>query len=174
MRRLLLLPLLVAACGDNTAPPGDDDGGDDAPADIYDQLAALDGVTVEEWEPLEPDAGVRYFRLWFTEPLDHDDPDAGSFELRAAIQHRDPTSPLVVYTSGYDIGSTSYPSEPAALLDANQLSLEYRFYGESQPSRRSIAARRSAPAAARAASTRSSTRTSTPRTWTASSRTSPR
>ena len=135
MRRLLLVPLLVvAACGDNLDAGGvGDDDGDDAPADILDELASLDGVTVEEWEPFEPDPEVRYFRLTFTEPVDHDDPGAGTFELRAAIQHRDTAAPMVVYTSGYDIGATARPSEPAALLGANQLSLEYRFYGESRP-----------------------------------------
>jgi pimeloyl-ACP methyl ester carboxylesterase len=132
----LLLLALTPACGDNGVTPPDDvvDAGPDAaPGDILEQLRALPGVTAEEWTPQFPTAGYRYFDLWFTEPVDHDDAGAGTFQLYASLQHRDVGAPMVVYTSGYDAGWTAWLTEPAQLVDGNQLSLEYRFYGTSKP-----------------------------------------
>ncbi len=127
---------LAAGCGDN----GDADAGDggiDAPAgDLLAQLAALPGAIVSEWAPptnfpVEP--GYRYFDLRFTLPVDHDRPAAGSFQIRAALMHKDVAAPLVVYTGGYDLGWARFLTEPAQLVEGNQLSLEYRFYASSRP-----------------------------------------
>jgi hypothetical protein len=123
------MPLLLAglaACGGDA----DDD------RDIFDRLSDLPGVTVAEWMPpddFDPPAGVRYFDLWFELPIDHDDPAQGTFLDYAALQHVDEDAPLVLYSSGYGAGRTRTPSEPAAILDANQLSIEYRFYEGSRP-----------------------------------------
>jgi len=119
--------ITLAACGGDS----DDD------RDILDRLVDLPGVTVAEWTPpddFQPAPGYRYFDLWFEEPIDHDDPDAGTFLDYAALMHRDVDAPLVVYTSGYGAGRTRSFSEPTAILGANQLSLEYRFYEGSRPS----------------------------------------
>jgi hypothetical protein len=141
VRSLLLLPALLLtlapACGDGTNPEVDDVADaatpDSPPGDILDQLSALPGVTVQEFTAPFPVDGYRYFDLWFTEPVDHHDPTAGSFQLYASLQHRDVGAPMVVYASGYDLGWRGYLTEPAQLLESNQLSLEYRFYGTSKP-----------------------------------------
>src|SRR4051812_29207520 len=94
MRRLLVLAVLLAACGDDGAPAGD----------IGDQLAALDGVTVREWIPpadFGAEDGYRYFDVWFTQPIDHDHPDGGSFQQYGALMFHDASAPLVLFTSGY-------------------------------------------------------------------------
>ncbi|MCE9579208.1 MAG: hypothetical protein K8W52_39155 [Deltaproteobacteria bacterium] len=128
MRPLLAALLFVAACGDNLAPPGPLD------QDIAARLARLPGVSVTEIAP-DPQApvGYRYFDLWFTQPIDHDDPGAGSYQQYAALIHRGDDAPLVVYTSGYDAGRLRTPVEPTQLVDGTQLSIEYRFYGNSHP-----------------------------------------
>lgn len=141
----LLLALLAGptACGDNTddgAPDADVDEPDAEPPvlELLDRLRALPGVTVEEWfvpEDLQDwfPPGHRYFDLWFTQPVDHDDPSAGTFEQYVSLIHRDEHAPMVVYTSGYDAGWAKFRSEPAELLEANQISIEYRFYAGSRP-----------------------------------------
>ena len=119
--RLVLLVVLIG-CG--------------PPPDIAAQLADLPGVTVVEWAPpqdFKPLEGYRYFDLHFTQPLDHDHPEAGTFEQYATLMHKDTDAPLVVYTSGYGAGWKRALTEPATLLEANQLSLEYRFYATSRP-----------------------------------------
>jgi hypothetical protein len=113
------------ACG------GGGDDGDDA--DILDELAALPGVRVEEVTPTEPEPGVRYFDLWFTQPVDHQAPGGATFEQYAALIHVDAGAPMVVYTSGYGAGRLRRPGEVAALVGGNQLSLEYRYYRTSVP-----------------------------------------
>lgn len=112
------------------------DDPDDAPKDILDALGSLPGVTVTEWTPpamnFTPTPGYRYFDLTFTQPIDHDKPSAGTFTQHAYLMHRDEAAPLVLYTSGYGAGWRRYLSEPATVLAANQLSLEYRFYDQSR------------------------------------------
>jgi hypothetical protein len=139
LRRALALVLFLGACGDNDVATPDGGGADpdaDVPGDILAQLDALPGVTVEEWIPpdgFEPMPGYRYFDLWFTSQVDHDDPGAGTFQQYAALMHHDSAAPLVVYTSGYDAGWRRWLTEPAWLVEGNQLSLEYRFYAGSRP-----------------------------------------
>jgi hypothetical protein len=134
---LILALLLSSACGDNLA--GEPDAGmvDAGPeADILVRLNALPGVMATEWQPpmgFPAEPGYRYFDLWFTQPVDHDHPSAGTFPQYVALMHKDTTSPLVVYTSGYDASWRVSLTEPAEIVEGNQISLEYRFYGESHP-----------------------------------------
>lgn len=117
---------LLAACGDGA------DGGD-----VLDQLTALPNVTVTEWIPpadFGAEEGYRYFDLTFTQPIDHANPTGATFEQHAYLMHRDTSAPLVFYTSGYGASWRRRLSEPADILHANQLSLEYRFYEQSAAS----------------------------------------
>jgi hypothetical protein len=110
--------------------------GPDPDADILEQLASLPGVTVVEWTPpaeLPHEPGYRYFDLWFTQPVDHQDATSPTFQQYAALMHRDPAAPIVIHTSGYGASWTRTLTEPAAIVDGNQLSLEYRFYAGSRP-----------------------------------------
>jgi hypothetical protein len=125
MRALALLAVL-AACGDDA---------DDR--DILDQLAGLDNVSVTEWIPpadFGAEEGYRYFDVEFTQPIDHANPSAGTFQQHASLMHRDASAPLVFYTSGYGASWRRRLSEPADILHANQLTLEYRFYERSAAS----------------------------------------
>ncbi|MBS1123852.1 MAG: putative secreted tripeptidyl aminopeptidase [Deltaproteobacteria bacterium] len=133
---LLLGSFTVAACGDNLDHDAGVDAGPDGPSDILVQLGTLPGVTVTEWAPpmgFPAEPGYRYFDLLFTQPIDHHDPSAGTFQQYVALMHRDVTAPFVIYTSGYDAGWTRFLTEPSQLLAADQISIEYRFYGQSRP-----------------------------------------
>src|SRR5689334_23109337 len=121
---VLLTPLAaLAACGG---------GGDDTGDDIAGQLGAL-GIEVQEVHPPDPEPGLRYFDLWFTEPVDHDAPGGATFRLYGALIHRDAGAPMVIYTSGYGAGRARRFSELAELVGGNQLSLDYRYYATSLP-----------------------------------------
>jgi len=123
--RLLVVLALVSACGDNLPPP-----------DVLVELNDLPGVTATEWTPpssFKPEPGYRYFDLAFETPIDHGAAAAGTFQLHATLMHRDAAAPLVVYVGGYDLGFAYDLTEPAALVDGNQVELEYRFYGASIP-----------------------------------------
>jgi hypothetical protein len=117
----LVLPL-AAACGDNL------DG-----FDLLGELAALPGVEVVEVTPGEPNEGLRYFDLWFDQPIDHGAAGGPVFRTYGALIHVDADAPLVVYTSGYGAGRLRSRGEVATLVGGNQLSLEYRYYRDSIP-----------------------------------------
>jgi hypothetical protein len=141
MVRNLALATLVTAIGGLFCGCGGEEAStpDAPPGEIGAQLAALPGVTVTEWIPpsnFTPEPGYRYFDLWFTQPIDHDHPEAGTFQQYVALMHRDSAAPLVIYTSGYDAGWKRFRTEPSTLLDANQISIEYRFYNLSKPENR--------------------------------------
>ena len=125
--RPVALAAALAVCGACT---------DGTPKDILEQIGELPGVAITEWAPptmgFTPEPGYRYFDVTFEQPIDHDSPGAGTFTQHAYLMHRDPGAPLVLYTSGYGAGRRRSLSEPAAVLAANQLSLEYRFYDQSR------------------------------------------
>lgn len=150
---LALALTLGAGCGDDDggdggdhsggpdARPGEPDAGgepDAAPGftcvdsqdDLLTRLQAIPGVTVEE-QPIEPP--YRFFRLQFEQPVDHADPDGASFQQRVTLLHRDLGAPMVLHTSGYYYYGFPFASEPAAILDGNQLDVEQRFFAPSRP-----------------------------------------
>ncbi|MFE3200574.1 S28 family serine protease [Embleya sp. NPDC059237] len=100
--------------------------------DIRDRIAAIPGMRVVAEKPAAP--GIRYFELTYRQPDDHRHPERGSFEQRLSLQHRSTARPMVLYTSGYDLGAgASFRSEPATLLDGNQIYTEQRYFGTSRP-----------------------------------------
>lgn len=118
--------LAGSGCGDNFGPPPM------TPDELLARLRALPGVTAQQGEGPEH---YSYYVLHFTQPLDHHDPSKGTFQQEVSLLHRDERapSPLIVYTSGYADDEHETPVELTTLLDANQVSIEHRFYGESRP-----------------------------------------
>ncbi|MEV0700711.1 S28 family serine protease [Saccharopolyspora sp. NPDC050389] len=101
------------------------------PDDIRERLAAVPGLTVVGERPTEP--GFRLFDLTFAQPNDHRHPEAGQFQQRLTLLHRDLDRPTVLYTSGYELPSRTARTEPTRLVDGNQVDLEHRFFTPSRP-----------------------------------------
>jgi len=100
--------------------------------DILDALRALPGLRVIEERPgAEP--GYRFFVLGLRQPVDHHDPSAGTFEQRLTLLHKGMDRPTVLFTTGYEVPLTPRRTEPAVLLDGNQLGVEHRYFGTSRP-----------------------------------------
>ncbi len=83
-------------------------------------------------EAAAPD-GYRFFKITFTQPVDHQHPKAGTFEQRLTLLHKDVSRPMVMYTGGYYVSQNASRSEPTQIVDGNQLSMEYRFFDPSRP-----------------------------------------
>jgi hypothetical protein len=66
------------------------------------------------------------------QPLDHHNPEGKMFTQRLYISHIDPSMPVVLVTAGYD-ANYYYTSEIAAELRCNQVMVEHRYFGRSQP-----------------------------------------
>lgn len=100
--------------------------------DILAKLQSLPGVTVLD-ERRSPFPGTRFFRLVVEQPADHTKPQGERFGQRVNLLHRSEWAPMVLSSGGYGLGNNPSRAEPTALLGANQLSLEHRFFGNSRP-----------------------------------------
>lgn len=88
-------------------------------------LAELPNLTYEATNEGE-------YVLMIRQPIDHSNPDKGYFHQRVFLTHRGFDNPTVMDTEGYDLYG-NIQSEVTTLLNANQLMIEHRFFGESVP-----------------------------------------
>jgi len=99
--------------------------------DIKTALEHIPGLTIVS-ENAAP-TGYRFFKLTFTQPADHRNPRAGTFEQRFTLLHRDVSAPTVAFTGGYNVSESPNRSEPTQIVNGNQLSMEYRYFTPSRP-----------------------------------------
>ncbi|MFI6465552.1 S28 family serine protease [Streptomyces sp. NPDC050538] len=135
LRWLLALTVLIgtlstAGVATATAAQAGQAGRTSQTADIKDQLLAIPGMSLVEEKPY---TGYRYFVLNYTQPIDHRHPSKGTFQQRITVLHKDVSRPTVFYTSGYNVSTNPSRSEPTRIADANQVSLEYRYFTPSRP-----------------------------------------
>src|SRR5688572_8035579 len=119
MRKIALLLLLASACTG-------DGGGGGGGGDILDQLREVPGLTVTEVDTQQP--GYRFFEMTFIQPADHADPGGATFAQSMTLLHRDIDAPVIFSTQGYAISGTDNRTELTALLGANELEVEHRFF----------------------------------------------
>ncbi|MCR3746929.1 S28 family serine protease [Lentzea californiensis] len=101
-----------------------------AAPDIKDRIAGIPGVRIIS----EGTSGTaRTFVLGIQQPADHRRPRGLKFEQRFSLLHKAESKPMVLHTSGYNLSGTISPSEPARLVDGNQISVEQRFFTPSRP-----------------------------------------
>lgn len=65
------------------------------------------------------------------EPLDHKNPEAGTFKHYMYVSHADINNPTVLVTDGY--ASYQRTTELSKVFKGNQVIVEYRMYGKSRP-----------------------------------------
>ena len=114
---LCILPLTIAA---QTA--------------LQDKLRAISNIT--EIKPLESKEFSEKYVTYFTQPLDHDRPELGSFRQRVIVSHIGFDRPTVIVTEGYGAGyalSPKYREELSKMFNTNMIFVEYRYFLESTP-----------------------------------------
>jgi hypothetical protein len=111
-----------------TAAPTSTTAGPARAESIRAKLERIPGLTVVSETQKE---GRPFFDLTLRQPVDHDDPRRGTFEQRFTLWHKAETAPMVHYTGGYTLSSST--RELTRLLDANQVSVEHRFFAGSVP-----------------------------------------
>ncbi len=82
--------------------------------------------------------GDRYmkYELIIRQPLDHWHPEKGYFYQHATLLHKGFSRPTVIETQGYWL--FDHRDEVEKMLGANDINVEYRFYGKSVPDSGSI------------------------------------
>ena len=115
------------ACGDNLGSSGM------SHAQLLGKLRALPGVTADEVSSSVD--GFSSYVLHFTQPVDHSDPNGPTFQQEVSLLHRSELAPvpMIVWTSGYADTYADTPVELTDILDANQVSIEHRFFGGARP-----------------------------------------
>jgi hypothetical protein len=71
------------------------------------------------------------YELTIRQPLDHQHPEKGTFYQHVILLHKGFGNPTVIETQGYWLDTSR--NEVEQLLNANDLNVEYRFYGKSLP-----------------------------------------
>ncbi|MDA7952076.1 MAG: hypothetical protein MPJ24_11380 [Pirellulaceae bacterium] len=115
--------LMAVAAKSTTIKPISDDP-------LLEKLKKLPGVEVEKKSPSR-DYKNQYV-LKVTQPLDHEDPESGTFVQYVYLSVVDTDKPMVMITAGYAT-SGSGKRELAEIFDANQVTVEHRYYGLSVP-----------------------------------------
>jgi hypothetical protein len=122
--------VIGSACGTSGPPPL-------TPDQLLVQLRGLRGVTADIVPVEGLDSRFTHYVLHFTQPLNHDAPGQETFQQQVSLLHRNDQAPtpMIVCTSGYADTPEwgQQPGELTTLLDANQVSIEHRYYGTSLP-----------------------------------------
>ncbi|MCY1635181.1 S28 family serine protease [Marinifilum sp. D737] len=100
------------------------------PLTLEEKLNQIPNVTVQK---ITGDTTyAEYYELYFTQALDHENPEAGTFKQRVLLGHHAIEKPMVVEIQGYNIW-TEKAGELSKLLNANQLTIEHRYFKNSMP-----------------------------------------
>ena len=101
---------------------------------LQDKLKAISHIT--EIKPLESKEFAEKYVTYFTQPLDHDRPELGSFRQRVIVSHVGFDRPTVIVTEGYGASYALYPryrEELSKMFNTNMIFVEYRYFLESTP-----------------------------------------
>lgn len=104
------------------------------PVDILGRLAAIPGMRVKEQRTRYNELGYRRFQMHYTQPVDHKNPAAGTFEQTIQLYHKsDEQGPMIMNTRGYSLRPFDYMLPLAHQLQGSSIAIEHRFFGTSTP-----------------------------------------
>jgi hypothetical protein len=97
----------------------------------FEKLAGIENVVkIEKRNPL--DHFDENYEIWFEQPIDHNDLSKGTFRQKVFLGFENSTAPVIVELQGYWI-YTENAGELATHYQANQLTIEHRYFKESRP-----------------------------------------
>lgn len=82
-------------------------------------------------ETTKPGDSYLSYDLIIKQPIDHQHPEKGYFKQWVILRHRGFDRPVVMETHGYTMSMGR--NEVSKILDANDLAVEYRYFGKSVP-----------------------------------------
>ena len=97
----------------------------------FEKLASIKNIV-----HIEKRAVVSHFdenyELWFEQPIDHNNLSKGNFKQRVFLGFENSKKPVIVELRGYGIGPET-AGELASHYNANQLTIEHRYFNNSRP-----------------------------------------
>lgn len=105
-----------------------------AQTDLQQKMGQLPAIT--EVKSLETKEFAEKYVTYFTQPLDHQHPEKGTFRQRVIVFHVGFDRPTVLVTEGYGAGYALHPGyreELSKLFNANIVFVEHRYFLESTP-----------------------------------------
>jgi hypothetical protein len=128
MKTLSLMLLLTLCLSLNTAQAQNANPQNDETR-LEQALYDLPDVTFHKIS--KPDDPYLRYMLRIRQPLDHHNPSGKAFYQQVILTHRGFNRPTVMNINGYDIYKEK--NEVVEMLHANELNIEYRYFGESAP-----------------------------------------
>lgn len=120
MRHLYLLLLSAFFCLGNLA----------AETPVRTRLEQIPGIS--DIRPLDISGFEEAYEFYFEQPVDHQNPAAGSFRQYVQLAHHDLQAPVVVELEGYSVHHFRI-NELTQLFTTNQITIEHRFFNRSVP-----------------------------------------
>jgi hypothetical protein len=80
---------------------------------------------------------TKTYQIMIRQPLDHNDTTKGFFLQRVFVANKTKENPVVLGTEGYAANYAAMPryiNELSSMLNANQITVEHRYFGNSWPS----------------------------------------
>jgi len=103
-----------------------------------DLLAKVENVaSIEAFTPDKDLVGyTECYEVFFNQPIDHENPSAGTMKQKALMYFKGFDRPTVMYTSGYDVPDSWKGRvgnlDISANMDANLIVVEHRYFGDSK------------------------------------------
>jgi len=97
---------------------------------LEEKLARIPGITFSKID--SPKGYNEAYEIFVSQPVDHKNPNGPKFNQRILLSHISEDRPMVKYHSGYMTGRNRL-SEPAVLLNANQIYITHRYFLKAEP-----------------------------------------
>lgn len=101
-----------------------------AQTSIKEKLNKIEGLRISEIYAKE--GFTACFKILIKQPIDHSDTTKGFFYQKIYLSHKSVDKPMMMSINGYDCFSNQI-SDWTTVLDANQIFIEHRYFGESRP-----------------------------------------
>jgi hypothetical protein len=101
-----------------------------AQTSIKERINKIDNIIINEITAI--DGFSECYKIMIKQPINHSDTSEGFFYQKIYLSHKHVNKPMVMDVNGYGSG-TNRINDWTRILDANQIYIEHRYFGESKP-----------------------------------------
>ncbi len=125
--------LALSSCAVSDNPVADDPVFEND--NVLTKLGKMPQVSDIQQVPDSLNSGFKEAYLFsYEQPIDHQNPAAGTYKQKVMVCIRDVNAPTVVYTHGYLMSDKNYANDTDLAVDlgANYVAIEHRYFGDSK------------------------------------------